>query len=158
MNYETQAATFFLSFLSLIAFHYHLQVTPSLPPCPVTSLSRPGVLVAYTLLRATGGRFSGSYLGTIWDMFGVSLGVTCLYRAYMRCTIQCSRSNEMSLILPAIYASIATPDAVNSGPTPPCNIKAVPSACIEMQPTKLEGNSRIVVLSGRDNLVVIKLF
>ena len=32
MNYETQAATFFLSFLSLIAFHYHLQVTPSLPP------------------------------------------------------------------------------------------------------------------------------
>ena len=76
----------------------------------------------------------------------------------MRCTIQCSRSNEMSLILPAIYASIATPDAVNSGPTPPCNIKAVPSACIEMQPTKLEGNSRIVVLSGRDNLVVIKLF
>ena len=158
MNYETQAATFFLSFLSLIAFHYHLQVTPSPPPCPVASLSRPGVLVAYTLLRATGGCLSGSYLGTIWDIFGGSLGITCLYRAYMRCTIQCSRSNEMSLILPAIYASIATPDAVNSGPTPPCNIKAVPSACIEMQPTKLEGNSRIVVLSGRDNLVVIKLF
>lgn len=64
----------------------------------------------------------------------------------------------MFLILPAIYASIATPDAVKASPTPPCNIKAVPSACIEMQPTKLEGNSRIVVLSGRDNLVVIKLF
>ena len=75
MNYETQAATFFLSFLSLIAFHYHLQVTPSPPPCPVTSLSRPGVLVAYTLLRATGGRSSGSYLGTIWDIFGGSIKV-----------------------------------------------------------------------------------
>ena len=144
MNYETQAATFFLSFLSLIAFHYHLQVTPL--SCAVASLSRPGVLVAYTLLRATGGCSSGSYLGTIWDIFGGSLGITCQVK-----------SNQWNVPYFASHESIATPDAVKSGPTPPCNIKAVPSACIEMQPTKVEGNSRIVVLSGRSNLIVNQL-
>ena len=54
--------------------------------CPVTSLSRPGVLVAYTLLRATGGRLSGSYLGTIWDIFwgqpGDILSISRVYALY----------------------------------------------------------------------------
>ena len=120
----------------------------SLPlSCAVASLSRPGVLVAYTLLRATGGCSSGSYLGTIWDIFGGSLGITCQVK-----------SNQWNVPYFASHESIATPDAVKSGPTPPCNIKAVPSACIEMQPTKVEGNSRIVFFRAEAILSLINCF
>ena len=64
-------------------------------PCPVTSLSRPGVLVAYTLLRATGGCLSGSYLGTIWDIFGGSRKVFF----ERQCVIRYSEVNPMKYSL-----------------------------------------------------------
>ena len=64
-------------------------------PCPVASLSRPGVLVAYTLLRATGGCSSGSYLGTILDIFGGGSKVF-LER---QCVIRYSEVNPMKYSL-----------------------------------------------------------
>ena len=155
MNYETQAATFFLSFLSLIAFHYHLQVTPS--PCLV--LWPASVARVYLLPTLSFVPLVVVCRAVTWGPFGIYLGAAFKSFFEHQCVVRCSEVNPMKCSLfYQPYASIATPNAVKSGPTPPCNIKAVPGACNEMQPTKVEGNSWIVVLSDRGNLIVIQLF